>query len=321
MLRLLAAALSLAAALVEPACAQGISPPPLTKLIVSFPAGSTVDLIGRVLAESLSRRWGKPVIVENVAGAAGQIGTGRVAQAVPDGSTLLVSPPAQLVTHHALYKNLSYDPRQFEPVTVVAQVPHVLGVRKGLVSSLAELIAYGKANPGKLSFASQGIGSTTHLTTTLFARRAGLEMLHVPYRGTGPALTDLISGTIDMMFDNLGTSLPLHRDGRIRILAVASDRRQSALADVPTLAESGFPGFHSVTWYALVAPRGTPPAIVDMLNRDVIGILHAPETRRRLEDLSLMPAGGTPAETARFFAEETSVWGEVIRQANIQPAP
>lgn len=317
--KVLAALLALATILPGSASAQGTYPPQLTKLVVSFPAGSTVDLIGRVLAEGLGRGWGKSVIVENVAGAAGQIGTGRVAQAAPDGATLLVSPPAQLVTHHALYKNLSYDPRQFAPITVVAQVPHVLGVRRNFVSSLQELIAYGKANPGKLSYASQGIGSTTHLTTTLFARRAGIDMLHVPYRGTAPALTDLISGNIDMMFDNVGTSLPLHREGRIRILAVANSTRLPALADIPTIGESGFPGFRSVTWYALAAPRGTPPAIIDRLNQDVLAILQAPEVRQRLEDLSLMPAGGTPDETARFFQEETNVWSEVIRDANVQP--
>jgi tripartite-type tricarboxylate transporter receptor subunit TctC len=290
----------------------------LTKLVVSFPPGSTVDVIGRVVADSLSRRWGTPVIVENVAGAAGQIGTGRVAQAQPDGHTLLVSPPAQLVTHHALYKSLPYDPRQFVPITVVAQAPHVLGVRKDLVASLSDFISYGKANPGKLTYASQGIGSTTHLTTTLFARRAGLDMLHVPYRGTAPALTDLISGNIDAMFDNVGTSLALHREGRIRILAAASTQRLPALPDIPTISESGFPNFRSITWYALVAPRTTPDPIIEKINHDVVAILQDPDVRRKLEGLSLQPAGGTSGQTARFFQEETSVWSEVIKDANVQ---
>lgn len=299
--------------------AQGSFPPQLTKLVVSFPAGSTVDLIGRVVADGLTRRWGKSVIVENVSGAAGQIGTGRVAQAPPDGQMLLVSPPAQLVTHHALYKTLSYDPREFAPITVVAQVPHVLGIRKGFVASLAELIAYGKANPGKLTYASQGVGSTTHLTTMLFAKRAGIEMLHVPYRGTAPALTDLISGHIDSMFDNAGTSLPLHRDGSIRIIATASADRLSALPDIPTISESGFPDFRSVTWYALAAPRGTPAPIVARLNADVVSLLAEPEVRRRFETLSLQPAGGTVEQTARFIQEETRVWSEVIKDAGVEP--
>jgi tripartite-type tricarboxylate transporter receptor subunit TctC len=302
----------------DAASAQSPYPSQTTRLVVSFPPGSTVDLLGRILADGLNRRWGKPVIVENVAGAAGQIGTGRVAQATPDGHTLLVSPPAQLVTHHALYKNLSYDPRQFVPIIVVAQVPHVLGVRKGFVATLGEFITYGKTNPGKLSYASQGVGSTTHLTTTLFARRSGIDMLHVPYRGTAPALTDLIAGHVDAMFDNVGTSLPLHRDGNIRILATASDQRLAALPDIPTIAESGFPGFRSVTWYALVAPRNTPSAIVAKVNQDVVSILQDAEIRRRFAELSVAPAGGTPDETARFFQEETNVWSDVIRDANVQ---
>jgi tripartite-type tricarboxylate transporter receptor subunit TctC len=156
------------------------------------------------------------------------------------------------------------------------------------------------------------------LTTTLFARRSGIDMLHVPYRGTAPALTDLIAGHVDAMFDNVGTSLPLHRDGNIRILATASDQRLAALPDIPTIAESGFPGFRSVTWYALVAPRNTPSAIVAKVNQDVVSILQDAEIKRRFAELSVAPAGGTPDETARFFQEETNVWSDVIRDANVQ---
>ncbi|MEI8152019.1 MAG: tripartite tricarboxylate transporter substrate binding protein [Hyphomicrobiales bacterium] len=317
-LKVLIGALAIVAAGCGPSFAQKPYPSQLTKLVVSFPPGSTVDLIGRVLADSLSRRWGMPVIVENVAGAAGQLGTGRVAQALPDGHTLLVSPPAQLVTHHVLYKTLPYDPRQFVPITVVAQVPHVLGVRKDFVTSLADFISYAKANPGKLTYASQGVGSTTHLTTTLFARRANIDMLHVPYRGTAPALNDLISGNIDSMFDNVGTALPLHRAGRIRILATANTQRLDALPDIPTIEESGFAGFRSVTWYALVAPRATPDPIVEAINNAVAAILLEPDVRRKLEDLSLQPAGGTTRQAAQFFKEETAVWSEVIKNANVE---
>jgi tripartite-type tricarboxylate transporter receptor subunit TctC len=317
-LKVLFVGLGIVASGAGPACAQKPYPSQPVKLVVSFPAGSTVDLIARVIADSLNRRWGTPVIVENVAGAAGQIGTGRVARAQPDGYTLLVSPPAQLVTHHALYKALPYDPRQFVPITVVAQAPHVLSVRKDFVASFSDFIKYGKANPGKLTYASQGIGSTTHLTTTLFARRAGLDMLHVPYRGTASALTDLISGNVDAMFDNVGTSLALHREGLIRILATATTQRLTALPDIPTISESGFPDFRSITWYALVAPRTTPASIIEKINHDVVAILQNPDVRQKFEDLSLQTAGGTPDQTAQFFQEETKVWSEVIKDANVQ---
>jgi tripartite-type tricarboxylate transporter receptor subunit TctC len=299
--------------------AQPSYPSRSVRIVVSFPAGSATDIVARLLADRLTQKWNVPVVVENVPGAAGQIGTGRVVRAAPDGYTLIVSPPAQLVTHAALYKSLTYDPAQLVPVALLAQVPYGLTVRKSPeLATIKQFIAFAKANPGKLTYASQGVGSTSHLTTKLFEKLAGVQMLHVPYRGSAPALTDIVAGNIDAMFDNIGNSLPLFIDNRVQIIAVADNARVRSLPNVPTLHETGFPGFRSITWFALAAPPKTPRELIGRVNTDVVEILGRRDVRLRLEELELSPAPMNPANTAAYIDQEHALWARVIKDANVQ---
>jgi tripartite-type tricarboxylate transporter receptor subunit TctC len=286
---------------------------------VPFPAGGSADLIPRLAAEKLAQQWGQPVIVENRPGAAGNIGADAVFKSEPDGYTLLSAPPPPLVINRLLYPNLSYDATQFVPITVIAAIPNVLLVHPNLgVGSVAELIALAKAKPGKLNYASQGSGSTSHLTAELFMSMAGgLDIMHVPYKGTAPALADLVAGQVDMMCDNLGVSAPHVRAGRLRALAVANAHRSPSLPGVPTLAET-LPGFDSVAWYGIVAPPRTPAAVAEKVAAGVREALQAPDVRKRLQELSASPMGLSPAETATFMKAETERWAAVIRSANVK---
>jgi len=317
--RLLAASTLCLLYVARPCVAQTDFPSRTVRLVVAFPAGSATDIIGRLLADRLGRSWHVPVVVENVTGAAGQIGTGRVARAEPDGYTLIVSPPAQLVTHGALYKKLSYDPAQFVPIALLAQVPYGLTVRKDpAFGTVKDFLAYAKSNPGKLTYATQGVGSTSHLTTKLLEKLAGIEMLHITYRGSAPALTDLVAGTIDSMFDNIGNSLALYNEGRVEILAIADNTRARSLPHVPTFKEVGFPGFRSITWFALVAPPKTPASLASKINADVLAVLSVRDVQEKLQQLELTPAGMNVPETEAFIKEEATLWGKVIRDANVQ---
>jgi tripartite-type tricarboxylate transporter receptor subunit TctC len=299
------------------AAAQDSFPASRVTIVVPSPAGSTTDALARLVAEQLGQSWGKPVIVENNARGL-NAGAEQVARAQPDGHTLLVSPPLPLTVAHLLYKEIGYQPDKFVPVSLLAKIANVLAVRKDLPArSVRELVAYGKANPGKLTYASQGAGSTAHLSGAQLEIRAGIKMVHVPYRGSAPALNDLIAGHIDMFFDTLTTSVPLHQADKIRIMAVAGTERAPALPDVPTIAEAGLPGFRSITWFAMVGPPGMPAALAGRINRDVVDLLQRPAVSAKLRDLRLEPMIGTPAEAAKFFAEETELWGRVIREANV----
>jgi len=273
----------------------------------------------RVVAEKLSEKWGQPVIVDNRPGAAGNIGADAVFRAEPDGYVLLSGPPPPLVINKLLYPKLSYDPAQFVPITVIGAIPNVLLVHPKVgVSSVAEFIALVKSNPGKFNYASQGSGTTSHLTAELFKTMAGgLQITHVPYKGTAPALADLVGGQVDMMCDNLGISLPHVRSGRLKALAVASGRRFAGLPGVPTLAET-LPGFESSAWFGIVAPPKTPAAIAEKVSADVAEALKNPDVLKRLNDLSAEPMGFTPAETAAFMVRETERWGAVIRAAGVK---
>ena len=232
-------------------------PSRLVKVIVPFPPGSTLDALARIVTDQLAQRWGQPVIIENISGGGGNIGTDRFARSPPDGYTLMLSPPGPLTINPFLYGDGAYDPAKFVPITLLARVPNVLIVRNSLgAMSVADLVALARANPGKLTYASQGVGSTAFLTAKLFETRADVRMAHVPYRGAGPALTDIVAGHVDMMFDTLVTSLPWHRAGSARIVAIANAQRSSALPNVPTFAESGMPDFRSITWFGGVAPPG-----------------------------------------------------------------
>jgi tripartite-type tricarboxylate transporter receptor subunit TctC len=286
-------------------------------IMVPSPAGSTTDALARLVAEQLSQSWGRPVIVENNSRGL-NAGGEQVARAQGDGYTLLASPPLPLTVAHLLFKEIGYQPDKFVPVSLLAKIANVLAVRKDLPArTVQELVAYGKANPGKLTYASQGGGSTAHLSGAQLEIRAGIKMVHVPYRGAAPALNDLIAGHIDMFFDTLTTSVPLHQADKIRIMAVAGDERAPTLPDIPTIAESGLPGFRSITWFALVGPPAMPAALAARINRDVVDILQRPAVSAKLRDLRLDPMIGTPADAARFFAEETELWGKVIREANV----
>ena len=298
-------------------------PQKTVRIIVPFPAGGSADLLPRVVGEKLSQQWGQPVIVENRPGAAGNIGATAVYQAEPDGYTLLSAPPPPLVINRLLYPKLAYDATQFVPMTVIAAIPNVLLVNPKVgVNSVAELIALAKKNPGKLNYASQGSGATSHLTTELFKSMAGgvegpLSITHVPYKGSAPALADLLAGQVEMMFDNLGVSLPHVKAGKLNALAVASSKRFRSLPDVPALAET-LPGFESVAWFGIVGPPKTPSAIAEKVAAGVAETLRNPEVLKRLSDLSADPLGLSPKETAAFMKQETERWGAVIRSAGVK---
>jgi len=297
--------------------AQDSFPTSRVTIVVPSPAGSTTDALARLVAENLGQSWGKPVIVENNARGLNP-GAEQVARAQPDGHTLMVSPPLPLTVAHLLYKEIGYQPDKFMPVSLLAKIANALAVRKDLPArSVQELVAYGKANPGKLTYGSQGAGSTAHLSGAQLEIRAGIKMVHVPYRGSAPALNDLIAGHIDMFFDTLTTSVPLHQADKIRIMAVAGTERAPALPDIPTIAEQGLPGFRSITWFAMAGPPGMPAALAGRINRDVVEILQRPAVSAKLRDLRLEPMIGTPADAAKFFAEETELWGGVIREAKV----
>jgi tripartite-type tricarboxylate transporter receptor subunit TctC len=293
------------------------------RIIVPFPAGGSADLLPRAVAEKLSEKWGQPVIVENRSGAAGNIGADAVFRADPDGYTLLSSPPPPLVINRSLYPKLSYDAAQFVPVTVIGAIPNVLLVNPKVgVNSVAEFIDRVKKNPGKYNYASQGSGTTSHLTAELFKSMAGgangeLKITHIPYKGTAPALTDLLAGQVDMMCDNLGVSLPHVRSGKLKALAVASKTRFGGLPDVPALAET-LPGFESLAWFGIVAPPRTPGPIVDKIADGVREAIKLADVQKRLAELSAEPMGLTPAETVTFMREEVERWAAVIRTAHVR---
>ena len=300
--------------------AQDNYPSQTVKIVIPSAPGSTTDILARLTADQLGRKWGKPVIVENIAGGSMNTGAAIVARAAPDGYTLFLAPPAPIALSHLLSKNLSYNPLDWVPITLLAKIANVLSVRNGLPAhTLQELIAYGKAHPGKLTFATQGPTSTAHLSAAQLEVLAGIKMLAVPYRGAQPALTDIIAGNVDMFFDTLATSVPLHRGGKLKILAVADLQRARTAPELPTFSEAGVPGFRSITWFALVAPPGTPVALAQRINRDAVEMLRSPEVADRLQSLSLEAGATSPAETAKFFADETALWGKVIKEAGITP--
>jgi tripartite-type tricarboxylate transporter receptor subunit TctC len=300
--------------------AQDPYPSRTVRIVVPSAPGSTTDTLARIMADQLARKWGKSVIVENVAGGAMNAGAANVARAAPDGMTLMVAPPAPLTFNDLLFRDLGYRPSQFVPITLLAKIPNVLVVRNDFpAASLMELIAYAKANPGRLSYASQGVGSTAHLSASQLEALAGIKMVHVPYRGAQPALTDVMAGHVDLFFDTPTTSVPLYRNKMLKILAVADLKRTSALAEVPTFSEAGLPGFRSITWFGLVAPPGTPAALAERINHDTLEVLGSPDVSNKLHDLSLDPGATSRADTAKFFAEETALWSQVIKQAGIEP--
>jgi tripartite-type tricarboxylate transporter receptor subunit TctC len=288
------------------------------KIIVSVPPGGGVDTVTRLIGEKLRQKWGQPVIVENRAGAAGNIGAETVFNADPDGYTLLASQPAPITINPLLYKKLAFDPADLTAVAIMTQIPNVLLVRKDFpVQDGTKFLEYAKANHGKLNYASQGIGTTSHLSTALFEKLTGTKLVHVPYKGTGPALNDLIASHVDLIFMELASAINLHRNGTARILAVATEKRLPMLPDVPTMEEAGVHGFESGTWNAITAPPKTPPAIVAKLNAAVNEALKSPDVVDHFAHVNLIAAGGSAAEAATFIKSETVRWGEVIKASGI----
>ena len=298
--------------------AQPGFPGKVVKVVVPFPAGGSADVLARIVSDKLSTKWGQPVVVENRAGAGGNIGAEAVYRADPDGYTLLSSPPGPLSINHNLYKNLPFDPAKFVPITVLAIVPNVISVKAELpVNSVKELIAHAKASPGKITYASQGNGSTSHLSAQMFSSMAGVELVHVPYKGEGPALVDIVAGRVDMFIGNIAAGLRFHQAGKVRFLAVASTHRSPVAQDIPTASEAGLPGFVANAWFALVAPPGTPNAIAQQINAAAVEALRLPDVQKRFLEQGAEPVGNTTAEMAAFVKDEMARWQNVIRTANV----
>jgi tripartite-type tricarboxylate transporter receptor subunit TctC len=271
-----------------------------------------------MLAEALVSRLGQPVVVENRPGAAGNIGAEHVFKSEPDGSVFLAAPPPSLTVNPSLYPKLNHDPTRFEPVTVMATSSNALLVHPSVpATTLREFLDYLKANPDKLSYASQGNGSTAHLTAELFKLRTGLKITHVPYKGDAPAVTDLLAGHVQVMFGNVLAGQNHVRQGKLRMLAVTSESRLPGLADIPSLAEQ-VPGVVAVTWFGIVAPPNTPAAITGKLSQTIADILRTPEMAKRFADAGANPVGNTPAEMRAWMKDDADRWAQVIRAAQIK---
>src|SRR5215813_8862394 len=315
---LLGTAILLAAIAAVPCVHAQDYPTRTVKIIVPFPAGGSADVIPRIVGDWLSHKWGQPVIIENRPGAAGNIGAELAYKAEPDGYTLLSAPAPPLVINQNLYPRLNFDPAQFEKIAVLVRIPNSLVVTpKFPPKTVAEVITYAKANPSKINAATQGNGTTSHLTSEMFQMMAGVQFQQVPYTGTAPALNDLVAGSVEIMFDNLGVSLQLVNGDKLRLLAVASPRRLASLPNVPTIAET-LPGFESEAFYAMVAPPKTPAAIVRKVNADINEALRQAELAPRFAALSAETVGGTPKETADYMQAEVERWNKVIKAANVK---
>ena len=286
------------------------------RIIVPSPGG-TVDVVARLFTGKLAEKFGQSVFIENRAGAGGNIGAEAVFKAAPDGYTLLAAPPGPLVINKSLYPRLAYDPDLFAPVAILATAPQVLVVHPRIkAESLSQLIAHAKANPDRLNYGSAGAGSSLHLAAEMFKAMAGVKIVHVPYKGAGPALADLTGGQVDLMFMDLGAISPHVRAGKLRALGVASEKRNALLPDIPAVRES-VPGFNSIFWAGLVGPQTLPAAIVNRLNAAVAEIAKHPDLAKRLVELSFEPNESTPAEIAVFMKQERDRWGTVIRAIGV----
>jgi tripartite-type tricarboxylate transporter receptor subunit TctC len=305
---------ALALGLTGTATAQQDYPSRPIRVIVPVPPGGAADTLARVMADRLGARWGQTVVVENRAGAGGNIGAEVVHKAAGDGHTLLLSPPGPLSINKLLYRSITFDSDTFVPVSIVAANPNVLLVHpKVPARTVQELIAHARANPNKLNYASSGAGSTTHLAGELLKSMARIDIVHIPYKGGPPAFSDLMAGQVEIMFQGLATALPQIKEGKVRVLAVGGDRRHPALPDVPALTEI-LPGFVTTSWTGLVASPGTPPAIAARIAAAVSEVFSNSETARQVKGLDARDLVlNSPAEAARFIREEKERWGAVIR--------
>ena len=313
----LAATAALAPGLTVRAARAQAWPARHVRLIVPFPPGGGTDAIARVVAGKLSEVWGQQMVVENRGGGGANIGHEAVARADPDGYTMLIA-SMPLAVNRFLFPSLNYDPvNDFAPVSLICDYPNVMAVPvTSPARSVADFIAQAKANPGKMTFASSGHGTSVHLAGELFKRMAGIDILHVPYRGAGPALNDLLPGRVDVMFANIGSVLPLIQGDKLRGFAVTTAKRTPALP-VPTIAESGLPGFDVSSWYAFLAPARTPPDVIRKMHADTVTALTDPVTKDRLEQLGVVVAGSAPQELAAHLQVEMEKWGPIIKAAGI----
>lgn len=323
--RTLAAAVAVAAAtlaLPAPAWAQTDAawPSKPIKWVVPFPPGGAMDVIARTLGEKAARELGQAVVVENRPGAGGNIGADYVAKQPADGYTIMIT-SIGMATNRALYPKLTYDPvRDFAPISLLAVVPNVLVVNAANTSdrSVKDVVARAGKEPGKLTYASAGNGTSIHLAGEVFASMAGVQMTHIPYKGSGPAVTDMLGGQVDLMFDSITSARPHIQSGKLRALAVTTARRSPALPDVPTVAEAGVPGYEVSPWFAVFARTGTPPEVIARLNKVLIDAMKQPETLRKLEGVGAEPIGSTPQELATHLNRELERWGKLIQQRNIR---
>ena len=323
--RTLAAAAAVAAAtlvLPAPAWAQTDAawPSKPIKWVVPFPPGGAMDVIARTLGEKAARELGQAVVVENRPGAGGNIGADYVAKQPADGYTIMIT-SIGMATNRALYPKLTYDPvRDFAPISLLAVVPNVLVVNAANTSdrSVKDVVARAGREPGKLTYASAGNGTSIHLAGEVFASMAGVQMTHIPYKGSGPAVTDMLGGQVDLMFDSITSARPHIQSGKLRALAVTTARRSPALPDVPTVAEAGVPGYEVSPWFAVFARTGTPPEVIARLNKVLNDAMKQPETLRKLESVGAEPIGSTPQELATHLNRELERWGKLIQQRNIR---
>jgi tripartite-type tricarboxylate transporter receptor subunit TctC len=289
------------------------------RFVIPFPGGGINDVLARIAADKLTAKWGQPIVVENKTGAGGNIGADFAAQAEPDGYTLLVTPPGPLAINQSLYRQLSYRPEDFVPITVLAAVTNLIVVRPDIgVNSVAELIALARHKPDQITYGSQGNGSTPHLTGSMFMTITGVRMVHVPYRGENLVINDMLGGHVDVFFGNVAPALPHYRDGKLKVLAVVDVKRAALMPDVATAAEAGLPGFISTSWFAVAGAPKMPPQLAQRLAADFADVLSLPDVRTRYRSLGAEPVGTNPAETAAFIAAETARWREVIVKNNIR---
>jgi tripartite-type tricarboxylate transporter receptor subunit TctC len=289
------------------------------KLVVAYPPGGGTDIVARMIAPELSRRLGQPIAIDNRGGASGNIGTEYAVRSPADGYTLLMGNVAPNAINVSIYKKLGYDPQKdLSPISLVAITPNMLVVNNDMpVKSVADLITYAKAHPGTVNFPSAGQGTSSHLAGELFNTMAQVKMTHIPYKGGGAAMTDLLGGQVQIFFATMPAAMPFVRAGKLRAVAVTSDQRALALPDLPTVSESGLPGFSATTWYGLYAPKGTPADIVNRLNREVKEILAQPAMRERLIRQGFEPQGDSPEEFSAFIANEIGKWARVVKAAGV----
>ena len=314
---LAAAGLLPAAAMAQPDAQWPAKP---IKWVVPFPPGGAMDVIARTLGEKAGRTLGQPFVIENRPGAGGNIGADAVAKSPADGYTIMIT-SIGMATNKALYPRLSYDPvKDFAPISLLAIVPNVLVVNtaKTTDKSVADVIAHARRDPGKLTYASAGNGTSIHLAGEVFASMAGLNLLHVPYKGSGPAVTDMLGGQVDLMFDSITSARPHIQAGKLRALGVTSAKRSATLPDVPTIAEAGVPGYEVSPWFAVFAPAGTPAAIVNKINAALIDAMKQPDTVAKFETIGAEPIGTTPQQLATHLDKELARWGALIKERNIR---